>query len=206
MSNGIAAGCTLAGVVWLSGYVAQTESQHSTPKTAHAADRHPAKSRYLVDAARSRAWSLTRDGVSLHDVTKAKAIAVTLPGWRWAGAPFGCPPALALGPKGEAIITSDVLPMLWRVDPETLAVSVHSPALDGDADKDLGFSALTYSAKHGAYFALSHSNASLWRIDPFLRTAQKTPLAATAAKTCGLALWSRAGSGKQTISAAFLKH
>lgn len=206
MSNGIAAGFTLAGLVWLSGCVEQAESQHSTLKTGHAADRHPAKSHYLVDAARNRAWSLTRDGVSLHDVTKAKTIAVTLPGWHWAGAPFGCPPALALGPKGEAIITSDVLPMLWRVDPETLAVSVHSPALDGDADKDLGFSALTYAAKHGAYFAVSYSHASLWRIDPFLRTAQKTPLAATVEMTCEPALWSRAGSGKKTISAAFLEH
>ena len=196
MSNGIAAGFTLAGLVWLSGCVAQTESQHSTLKTAHAADRHPAKSRHQVDAARSRAWSLTRDGVSLHYVAKAKTIAVMLPGWHWAGAPFGCPPALALGPKGEAIITSDILPVLWRVDPETLAVSVHPLVLDGDADKDLGFSALTYSAKHGAYFAVSHTHASLWRIDPFLRTAQKTPLAATVEKPCEPALWSRAGPGK----------
>lgn len=206
MSNGIAAGFTLAGLVWLSGCIVQAESQHSTLKAAQAADRHPAESRFQVDAARKRAWSLTRDGVSLHDVTNAKTVAVTLPGWHWAGAPFGCPPALALGPKGEAIVTSDVLPMLWRVDPETFAVSVHSPALDGDADKDLGFSALTYSAKHGAYFAVSYTHGSLWKIDPLLRRAQKTPLAATVENTCEPALWSRAGSGKQTISPAFLEH
>jgi len=75
---------------------------------------------------------------------------VPLPGWLYAGEPYGCAPDLALGPKGEALISSDVVPVLWRVDPETLAVTQHTPWLDADADKDIGFTALAFSREQDA--------------------------------------------------------
>jgi streptogramin lyase len=113
---------------------------------------------------------------------------VRLPGWVWAGAPYGCLPDLALGPRGEAVVTSNVLPTLWRIDPDSLAVSVHALALDADDDKDVGFTGLVYSPQHGAFFAASHAHGSLWRIDPQLRTARKMPLSASNPQPCGLAL------------------
>ena len=145
--------------------------------------------RYQVDPARNRAWSLSAEGLSLHDRSApGKTVQVPLPGWHWAGPPYGCLPDLALGPKGEAVVTSDILPTLWRIDPETLAASVHPLALDADTDKDVGFSAIAYSSRHGAYYALSQPAGAIWKIDPLLRRAQKTPLAAPVVKTCGPAV------------------
>src|SRR5881396_1575300 len=71
------------------------------------------------DPPRQRAWQLTGDGVLAGDA------AVPLPGWIRAEESYACPPELAVGPKGEAVITSNVVPTLWRVDPETLAVTEH---------------------------------------------------------------------------------
>jgi hypothetical protein len=129
--------------------------------------------RYRVDAARHRAWLLTRDGVIVDDAAAPDRIAVPLPGWQWVRPPYGCLPDLALGPDGEAVITSNVVPTLWRIDPGTLAVSVHPLVLDADLDKDVGFSRIAYSPEHGAFFALGSFDGAIWRIGPGLATARK---------------------------------
>lgn len=143
--------------------------------------------RYQVDPARNRAWSVNHEGVVLVEQSKSRTV-LALPEWVWVHEPYGCPPDLALGPKGEAVITSNVLSTLWRIDPETLAVSVHRLALDADGDKDVGFSALAYSREHGAFFAASYSHGSLWKIDPELVTARKVPQSAPVRQACGLPL------------------
>ena len=140
------------------------------------------KGRYEVDAKRNRAWILTHEGVRMRDAANPQGLAIPLPGWTWAGPPYGCPPVLVLGPRGEAVVTSDVLPVLWRVDPETLAVTVHRPALDADQDKDAGFSELAYWSRHGAWFA--SRGGALWKIDSQFATAQKMAPAAGAAQSC----------------------
>jgi hypothetical protein len=129
--------------------------------------------RYRVDAARHRVWLLTRDGVIVDDAAAPEKIAVPLPDWQWVRPPYGCLPDFALGPEGEAVVTSNVVPTLWRIDPETLAVSVHPLALDVDLDKDVGFSRIAYSPGHGAFFAVGNYDGALWRIDPLLATARK---------------------------------
>jgi hypothetical protein len=123
-------------------------------------------------AAAEQTWVLNADGVYLQQAGKAR-VAVKLPEWHWANEPYACPPAIAIGPRGEALVTSNVLPVLWKIDPQTLAVTVHSLELDADSDKDVGFSGLVYSARDNAYFALSELHGTLWRIDPLLRRAQK---------------------------------
>ena len=131
------------------------------------------EARYQVDRARNRIWVLTEDGVVLYDVKTPKKIAIALPDWVLVGKAYGCLPDVALGPRGEAVITSNVVPTLWRVDPETLAVTVHPLALDADTDKDVGFSGLAYSAEHGAFFAVSAAHGTLWRIDRLFTRARK---------------------------------
>jgi hypothetical protein len=148
----------------------------------------PPQARYQVDRARNRVWFLSHEGVFLFERSSPGRVALPLPGWMWTGEPYSCLPDLALGPRGEAVITSDVLPTLWRVDPDTLEVSVHRLALDADDDKDVGFSGLVYSHEHGAFFAASYSHGSLWRIDPRLATAQKVTLSTAIREACGLAL------------------
>ena len=155
------------------------------------------EARSQTDLKRNRVWLLTSEGVFLQDrAGSEKIIKLQIPGWHWAGAPYGCLPDLALGPKGEAIVTSDVLPTLWRIDPESLAVSTHELVLDADGDRGIGFSGLAYSAEYGAYFALSHGHGSLWRIDPLLRRAQKVSLSEPVRHACGLAVRPRVSAKK----------
>ena len=110
--------------------------------------------------------------------------AIELPGWHLADEIFACAPDVAVGPRGEVVVTSNIEPVLWKIEPRTLAVSVHPLQLDADSDKDIGFSGLVYSARHGAYFAVSGLHGSLWRIDPLLRRAQKVGLSEPLRGTC----------------------
>jgi hypothetical protein len=146
--------------------------------------------RFQKDAARQRGWLLTRSGVLVLDLRTRQTAQVSLPEWIWADETYSCPPDLALGPKGEALISSNVVPALWRVDPVSLAVTRHEPVLDAHTDKDVGFTGLAFSAAHGAFFAVSPFGA-LWRIDPDLRRAQKIDLSAEITGACGVATRAR---------------
>lgn len=149
------------------------------------------EARYRIDAARNRVWVLTEEGLALYDVKAPRRVALQLPQWVAAGKAFGCLPDVALGPGGEAVVTSNVLPTLWKIDPETLAVTVHPLALDADEDKDVGFSGLAYWPEEGAFFAVSYAHGSLWRIDPQLVRAQKVKLSEPILRACGLAARAR---------------
>jgi hypothetical protein len=138
-------------------------------------------------AAAEQTWVLNVDGVYLQQARKPR-VEVKLPGWHWAHEPYACPPAVAIGPRGEALVTSNVLPVLWKIDPQTLAVTVHSLELDADLDKDVGFSGLVYSARDGAYFAVSELHGTLWRIDPLLRRAQKIALSEPVRGACSVSM------------------
>lgn len=130
--------------------------------------------RFKNDPAHERGWVLTREGVVVFDFRTRRTLAhVPLPGWLWVGEPYACPPDLAIGPHGEVLVSSNVVPTLWRIDPVTFEVSRHEPALDQDANRDVGFSALSYSGKQGAYFGTSELQGTTWRIDPSLREARK---------------------------------
>jgi hypothetical protein len=143
--------------------------------------------RYRPQPERARAWVLHAAGLFLEEARKPRR-AVTLPEWHWAGQPFACAPDIAIGPRGEAVVTSNVLPVLWKIDPDTLAVSVHRLELDADNDKDVGFSGLVYSKRNGAYFAVSELQGSLWRIDPLLRRAQKIALSEPVRGACSVSM------------------
>jgi hypothetical protein len=160
----------LASLAWLGGCDSNAVGVRDEPEVAR---YEPIQVRYQVDAYRDRVWRLNREGVVVHDPRQAEKIALPLPGWVAADAPHACLPDLALGPRGEAIVTSNVLATLWRIDPETLAVTVHPLALDADDDKDIGFSALVYSSQHDAYFGVSATHRSLWKIDAALTRADK---------------------------------
>jgi len=153
---------------------------------AHSEEPRAPEVRYQIDSARNRIWVLTGDGVILYDVTTPKKMAISLPDWVVVDKAYGCLPDLALGPKGEAVVTSNVVPTLWAIHPETLAVTVHPLALDADTDNDVGFSGLAYSAEHGAFFAVSYAHGSLWRIDPLFTRARKIDLSEPVRTACGL--------------------
>jgi hypothetical protein len=151
------------------------------------AEKRPAvKLRVQLDAERNRVWLLTGEGVAIYDASAPdKVLRIQLPGWQFAGAPNGCLPDLALGSKGEAVVSSDVAPVLWRVDPETLAVTRHAPKLDADTNKDVGFTILRYLPKGGAYLAVSGRHGTIWRIDGGLRTAHRMVRQVPRENDCG---------------------
>jgi hypothetical protein len=143
--------------------------------------------RFKMDKARERGWVLTGTGVRLLDLkTRQTTGHVSLPDWIWADEAFSCPPDLALGPKGEVLISSNVVSTLWRIDPVSLAVSKHEPVLDADTDKDVGFTGLAYSAKQGVFFGVTDYGA-LWRIDAQLGRAQKITPSAPLSRPCVVA-------------------
>ncbi len=146
--------------------------------------------RYRQQPERARAWVINAEGLFLEQAGKPTR-AVMLPGWQWAGEAYACAPDIAIGPRGEAVVTSNVLPVLWRIDPETLAVSMHRLELDADIDKDIGFSGLVYSERNGAYFAVSGLHGSLWRIDPRLRRAQKIAAGERVRGACAISMQSQ---------------
>ena len=146
-----------------------------------------AVSLFSTTAAAEQTWVLGIDGVHLQQPGKAR-VEIKLPEWHWAHEPYACPPAVAIGPRGEALVTSNVLPVLWRIDPQTLAVTVHNLELDADSDKDVGFSGLVYSARDNAYFAVSELHGTLWRIDPLLRRAQKIALSEPVRGACSMSM------------------
>jgi hypothetical protein len=121
--------------------------------------------------AEGRSWSLGRDGVFAPDQAGLRLI--VLPDWRWASERYTCPPALAVGPRGEALVTSNVLPTLWKVDASTLRVTAHPLELDTDHEKDVGFSTLRYLPGEDVWIAFSATQGSTWRIDAGLTRAQK---------------------------------
>lgn len=143
------------------------------PAAAGNESRATAWSRHVLDAEHHRVWVLNAAGVTVYDAISGKAVRVLLPGWHYAGSPYGCLPAITLGPKGEALISSDVVPVLWRVSRDPLQVTRHELRLDADNDKDIGFTLIAHSPSDGGFVAASGPHGSVWRIDRELRNARK---------------------------------
>lgn len=132
-----------------------------------------------VDAARNRLWVLDQDAVTVYDNTNGRRLRrVVLPDWVLAGPRDACPPSLALDASGAAFVSSNVVPVLWRVDPQRFQVTQIALELDADADKDVGFTSLSFS-EDGALIAAGATFRSAWRID--VRTGRATKVASSPA-------------------------
>jgi hypothetical protein len=129
------------------------------------------EARYLVDGARGRVWTLTREGLYVRDIASAQRRYVELRDWISVAESHAAMPAMIFAPGGDLLVTSNILPVIWRVDPRTLAVHVHRLDLDRRQGNDFGFTSLTYSARDAAYMAMSETPAGRWRIDASLTKA-----------------------------------
>lgn len=148
--------------------------------------------RTVQDPVRNHAWRLERDAVYLDQRR------IDLPGWMHVDGGYACRPDLAIDGQGAAIVTSNVAPIVWRIDPRTYRVSQHELVLDADSSKDVGFTGLTYAADQGVFFAVSETYGTLWRIDPLLRRAQQIPVSTPLRNACGLAL-ERSGTRRTVV-------
>jgi hypothetical protein len=202
MSNGIASVISLrpaAAILLMTlpvAFIGCDKGVTTAPVHIAASDTsaHPAPSvRSRTDPARNRMWVISADGVFVYDASTRKLMQeVSLPAWQAVQGQYACPPDLALAPDGSVIVTSNIVPTLWKIHPDTLAVSVLEPVLDADMDKDVGFSGLAYSAAHEAFFAVSDVHGSLWRIDASFKTAQKVALSQPVREACGITIKMRA--------------
>jgi hypothetical protein len=121
--------------------------------------------RMREDAQHNRLWLLDYEAVSVYDNTSGRLLRrIALPDWAAAGRQYSCPPDLVLDRSGTAFVSSNVLPVIWRIEGERFDVTRLELALDADQDKDFGFSSLAF-ARDGALVARSGMLNSLWRID-----------------------------------------
>lgn len=139
-----------------------------------------------MDAGRNRLWVLERDAVYLFDAATRRLIKrVELPDWSFAGESFSCAPDLALAPSGAALVTSNVTPTIWEIDPQLLVVRQHRLSLDADNDKDVGFTGLAFSVNGEKLFGVSALLGSVWTIDLARDSAHKVPLSKPVHGACG---------------------
>jgi hypothetical protein len=151
--------------------------------------------RIRPEVQRNRLWLLDHAAVSVYDNTTGRLIRrVQLPGWIFVLRQFSCPPDLAIDPSGSAMVSSNVLPVLWRIDGERFEVTQLELALDADMDKDVGFSGLAF-ASDGTLFAESGILGSLWQIDVRASSAKKLASSAPAGSACEPGTLLRAASG-----------
>lgn len=126
-----------------------------------------------ADTARNRLWVLDTTGLALHDNISGRRLRhIALPGLFLAGTDYFCPPDMAFDAAGTVFVSSDVLPVIWRVDPQRFEVTRIELALDPDDGKDVGFTGLSF-ASDGGLIAAGATFPSLWRIDVDRASASK---------------------------------
>ena len=116
-----------------------------------------------TDPRRGRVWVLGLDSLRVYDAATKKPIReVELPSWYLADA--ACMPDLVLDSSGSALVSSNVVPQLWRVDAETFETAVIDITLRSREQWDVGFGALRFTSTGGLEAVTSNAN-SMWSID-----------------------------------------
>lgn len=148
--------------------------------------------RIQVDAQRHRLWVLNFDAVYLYDIPKRRLIKrIELPNWTVANEIAVCAPDLALTPAGAALVTSNVVPTIWVVDPRNLTAREHILQLDADHDKDVGFTGLAFGRSVRDLIGVSSLHGSAWKIDIAAGTAYKVRLSEPIRGSCGVVILDR---------------
>jgi hypothetical protein len=121
--------------------------------------------RVRIDEARQRTWVLATDGLYVHEHGSAAVPArIRLPGWMHLTRAQACPPAIALGNDGTAMVSSNAVPTLWHIDAGSARVErIEIGLVPGDR-RDLGFASLQFAGTDIAN-ATAASDGSRWRID-----------------------------------------
>jgi hypothetical protein len=121
--------------------------------------------RVRIDVARHRTWILATDGLYVHENGSDAAPArIRLPGWMHLARAQACPPAIALGNDGTAMVSSNAVPTLWRIDASGTRVERMEIGLVPDDRRDLGFASLQFEGTD-IVNATAAVDGSRWRID-----------------------------------------
>ena len=137
-----------------------------------------------ADPARNRLWVLDPSGLTLRDSLNGRQLRhVSLPELFLAAGDRVCRPDIAFDAAGTVFVSSDVLPVIWRVDPQRFEVTRIEIALETDADKDVGFTGLSF-AGDGIVIAAGTTFASIWRIDLNAARASKVAAYPASGRAC----------------------
>lgn len=129
-----------------------------------------------VDAAHNRRWVLELDALTVYDNLGGRRLRrLVLPDWVVAGPDEACPPDLVLDPSGAAYVSSNVMPVLWRIDPRRFELARIDITPDTHGDRDFGFTRLAFAGR-GVLLAQGTTFGSSWRIDLATRRAAKVGL------------------------------
>jgi hypothetical protein len=165
--------------------LSSADATRDGPRTIAWYEAQPNVLRARLDGGRGRMWVLHADGVDLYVARSDKKLrSIALPEWIWARDFHPCPPAFAIGPGGDVLVSSNVLPVIWRIDARTFQVSRHELEVVEDKGREFGFSGLRYLSRVGAYAAVNGIDGSLWRIDASLTRAELVSLFAPAGQAC----------------------
>src|SRR5258706_11579012 len=135
--------------------------------------------RVKSDLSRGRRWELDWGVASAYDTASEQLIRrVRLPGANFSAARESCLPDMLLSRSGALIVSSNTLPSLWRISPSRFEVERYDIEVDGDKDKDFGFTGLAWGTDEKVLYAVGEPTGSLWRIDLVSAKASKVELAA----------------------------
>ena len=155
-----------------------------------------------ADPARNRLWVLDHEVISVYDNTNGRQLRrIVLPEWIVLPQRYSCLPDLALDSSGAAFVSSNVLPVLWRIDPQRYEVTRIELVLDTDSDKDVGFTGLSF-AGDGTLLAAGAMAAALWQIDTSAASARKIASYPSVVRGCDPATLVRAGQDQTVIAAS----
>ena len=180
--SGICSAITLAAVMGFGGCSVgvapiadnaggSARQKQSSPRTPPSGG-HAESFRMRLDVPRGRYWVLGPDHVSLYGVDDERLIGRTvLPGW-YVAALKGLPD-MVLDQAGAAVISSNVVPTLWRVDPDSFKVTRLDITLQSKEYWDIGFTGLALAAD-GTLFGVTTLTTTLWNIK--LDQARATPI------------------------------
>jgi len=124
-----------------------------------------------LDRRVDRLWLVGDDAAYLFDArSKRKLGRVQLDGWIFIRPPYGCAPAILIRESGAVLVSSNVVPMIWEVDPIRLAATRHPVLLVSDDGKDVGITGLAQSGNGRIVFG-TNGVGTLWRVDTETWTA-----------------------------------
>jgi hypothetical protein len=120
--------------------------------------------RSKTDTARGRVWVLGLDGqVRVYDDRSKKPLRqIALPDWLVVRTQ--CMPDLIFDRAGFVLVSSNVMPWIWRINADTFELKVHPIRMPGREGLDFGFATLALGAK-GNLYGLAPSAQSLWSVD-----------------------------------------
>lgn len=152
----------------------------------NANSRRPKRAiRLRTDSARNRLWVLDEDSVYVYALPSAALVSrIELP--RFVSSRAACLPDLALDAFGNGFVSDNERPALYRIDADSMALSMIPVRVSAEHTSHEGLSALAPTRWPGVMLAGSAASGRLWLIDLPTGSANPVEMAGDLKGICGL--------------------